>query len=907
MEVADPARLILPESLLTVATVQDAIDAYVSCLYPILLHAPTDNGCSCGTKHDTSASGSSSTGKHPIAKNWQSHQYTRDELLDQLARLKFTPNVGIVLGKQRGGAYIIALDVDDEARFKAIEAELGPLPETARCDSGRGYRFFFEIPPEIDTELLVNVTGLGGESGVDVKVKGGQVVVAPSLHANGKRYFWSRVGAIALLPSQWGLEIVGKPEPPKWIEKYTPQTLQQNRFAKNKAARYLEVAVTRNAAALAACGEGMRNNTLFRSACNLFELCAGLYLGREWNYVHEQLLRAARTAGLAEKEVRKTLESADKRVRESGKVRTPVWLAEPAHARPAPAPGDPPAPDEESTGVAPAPPDDPWQLAPNSVRPIIKVSTELYHNVDQSIEALKKDDNLYQRDKTLVYIARVTREESEVSPHVETDDGALHRQMVEGSPQICEMRLPTIRERLSKAAVFQKYVESSDRWKPILPTDAIVGAVHDRKEWAGIQTLVGIVETPTFCPGGIIVQTPGFDARTGYEYIPSETFPTVNDEVCTQENAQYYFKMLSDVFADFRYVSPAHRSVPIAAILTLIARPSIHGSVPAVLFDASTRGSGKTLQTDVIATVTTGRGAPRMNYTLNEEELEKILGGYALNGAPFICLDNVPTMRPFGGGPLDRCLTAKDKVHLRVLGRTEILSLTWRALIMATGNNMTLYGDTARRVLMARLEPQEESPERRTNFKYDDLLAFVRTQRPRLVAAALLILKAYHRVGRPDMGCARWGSFEEWSRLIPHAIRFAGGEDPMKARPECDEEVDVEAQALANVLDQLPLLHQKLKDFAPESVGDIGIAARTMVTALYEQNPEWPEFEPLREAVETLCKSRSGKHVGKPDAIQLGYKLRSMRSRVVNGKKLMGRPGDAHVTMWKVEPAGVSD
>ena len=907
MEVADPARLVLPASLLTIATVQDAIESYVTCLYPILIHAPTDNGCSCGTKHDTSASGSSSTGKHPIAKNWQSHQYTRDEILDQLARLKFTPNIGIVLGKQRGGAYVISIDVDDEPRFKAIEAELGPLPDTARCDSGRGYRLFFEVPDHIDTELLVNVTGLGGESGVDVKVKGGQVVVAPSLHANGKRYFWSRAGIVALLPAQWGLELVTKPEPPKWVEKFTPQTLQQNKSAKNKAARYLEVAVTRNAASLAACGEGMRNNTLFRSACNLFELCAGLYLGREWNYVYEQLLRAARAAGLAEKEARKTIDSADKRVRESGKVKTPVWLAEPQHARPPPTPGDPPpAPEQESTERAPAPPDDPWQLAPNSVRPIIKVSTELYHNVDESIEALKRDENVYQRDKTLVYIARITREESEVSPHVETDDGALHRQMVEGSPQICEMRLPTIRERLSKAAVFQKFVESSDRWKPILPTDAIVAAVHDRKEWVGIPTLVGIVETPTFCPGGVIVQSPGYDPRTGYEYIPSEKFPEVRDEACTQENAKWAFNFLNDVFADFRYVGPPHRSVPIAAILTLIARPSINGSVPAALFDASTRGSGKTLQTDVIATVTTGRGAPRMNYTTNEEELEKILGGYALSGAPFICLDNVPTMRPFGGGPLDRCLTARDKVHLRVLGRTEILSLTWRALIMATGNNMTLYGDTARRVLMARLEPQEESPERRTKFKYDDLLAYVRVQRPRLVSAALLILRAYHLAGRPDMGCARWGSFEEWSRLVPHAIKFAGGADPMLARPECDEEVDVETQALANVLDQLPKLHMRLQEYAPDSVGDAGIAARTIVMALYDQDPEWSEFEPLREAVETLCKPKTGRSVGKPDAIQLGYKLRSMRSRVVGGKKLIGRPGESHVTMWKVETAGVS-
>ncbi len=54
-------------------------------------------------------------------------------------------------------------------------------------------------------------------------------------------------------------------------------------------------------------------------------------------------------------------------------------------------------------------------------------------------------------------------------------------------------------------------------------------------------------------------------------------------------------------------------------------------------------------------------------------------------------------------------LRVKD-VELRILGATKIVTLPWRALIMATGNNISFYGDTSRRVLMARLEPTEEKP-----------------------------------------------------------------------------------------------------------------------------------------------------------------------------------------------------
>ncbi len=48
-----------------------------------------------------------------------------------------------------------------------------------------------------------------------------------------------------------------------------------------------------------------------------------------------------------------------------------------------------------------------------------------------------------------------------------------------------------------------------------------------------------------------------------------------------------------------------------------------------------------------------------------------------------------------------------------------------------------------------------------------------RTERPRLVRAALTLLRAWVVAGRPDMGLPLWGSFEEWSRVVPAALVFA--------------------------------------------------------------------------------------------------------------------------------------
>jgi hypothetical protein len=278
-----------------------------------------------------------------------------------------------------------------------------------------------------------------------------------------------------------------------------------------------------------------------------------------------------------------------------------------------------------------------------------------------------------------------------------------------------------------------------------------------------------------------------------------------------------------------------------------------------------------------------------MGYPVTDEELEKVLGAYALRGATLINFDNVT--RAFGGGPIDRCLTAGDAVELRVLGRSEIPSLRWRAVILATGNNVELHGDTARRVLISRLESPLENPEERTGFRHPDLLGWVRTERRRLVCAALTILRAYVVAGRPDVGVRPWGSFEAWSALVPAALVWAGSADPTKARPSIDLGREPEKQALTTLLDRLPRLDPGQ-----------GLTAKDIIAVLYSSDPRRGHAPPdghddLREAVETLTKTPAGKV---PSSSDLGYAFRKLRSRIVSGKKLTGEPDAKGITRWQV-------
>jgi len=313
-------------------------------------------------------------------------------------------------------------------------------------------------------------------------------------------------------------------------------------------------------------------------------------------------------------------------------------------------------------------------------------------------------------------------------------------------------------------------------------------------------------------------------------------------------------------------VSDAALAVPIAAVLTIVGRPAIEGNVPAFGVDAPTRGTGKTLLTDVAGTIATGRRLSKITFPPSAEELEKILAGYARQASALFCWDNVTV--PFGGGPLDKVLTCGDTVDLRILGQTSVQTFRWRAVQLFTGNGIELCGDTSRRVLVCRLESPLEDPENRADFKYPDLLEHVRHNRPRLVGAALTLLRAYVVAGRPPVaGVKRWGSFEQWSDLIVRAIVWAGGPDCQGARPADDETADPEKSDLAQLL------------------------------------AVWPESANGLTTAELLTHTDGGLHhvvnrIVLPDergdrSKKLGKRLTRMRGRVVGGRRIDSRSLDA--------------
>ncbi len=482
-------------------------------------------------------------------------------------------------------------------------------------------------------------------------------------------------------------------------------------------------------------------------------------------------------------------------------------------------------------------------------RPTIQVGTSIAEMTDAAEAALvdRPELGVFARGNVLVRVVRDTAQELRWLARAAS------------MPCIVSARPPWLREQLDRAAQWSKAS------RPAIPPKDVVATLADRGEWK-LPPLEGIVESPVFLPDGNVITEPGYDPRTGLLFIPAGgSFPQIQSRP-TRDDARGACEMLLDSLVDFPFVAEADRAVVLAAILTLIARWSIQGPVPAFAFRSHTPGSGKTLLADFVAMIATGRDAPRMTSPRDDDEARKRIMALALAGAPLVLIDNV--VGAFGSKSLAAALTAETWSD-RVLGLSETRTVPLRAVWMVTGNNITFQGDLGRRVVLCDIQPPEEFPEDRTGFRYDPLLDHVRVVRKQLVAASLTILRAFHEAGRPEHGGPPKGSFEAWDRLVRACLIWAGGVDPLATAQRLRSEGDKDREALDAALQALTEQFQDAEFRAADAVE----ATRSSLTLL--------------EALTNFA----GCDVARLDARLLGYALRGALGRPVRGMKLDRRSG----------------
>jgi hypothetical protein len=389
-----------------------------------------------------------------------------------------------------------------------------------------------------------------------------------------------------------------------------------------------------------------------------------------------------------------------------------------------------------------------------------------------------------------------------------------------------------------------------------------------------IHHLEQVIEVPIMRKDGTLLQAEGYDAETEL-YLDSGglVLPPIPDEP-TIADAKRALTVLKEPIKAFPFIEASDRAAALAAMLTVLVRPSIRTS-PLFAFRAPKMASGKSLLADVVAMIATGRVAPVMTPGKDDEEMRKRLTAFLLAGFPMGCIDNVE--QPFGGEAICSVLT-QGVWRDRVLGKSEMVTLPTAVVWTLTGNNVVFVGDITTRVVVCDLDPRVERPEERV---FDvDLHKWVPEHRGELVAAGLTILRAYQVAGRPRQGLTVFGRFEEWSDTVRSALVWLGEADPCAGIARI-RDVDPVREQIGRVL---ALWHQTFGD-------DVMTVAEIIEWATLPAN----DAHPFSRAIAEVARGERG-----PDPRRLGHWLAKVERRVEGGLQCVRMGLRSGATLWAV-------
>jgi Bifunctional DNA primase/polymerase, N-terminal len=520
-----------------------------------------------------------------------------------------------------------------------------------------------------------------------------------------------------------------------------------------KVSAYAKAALESECKKVAAALPGTRNNTLNEAAFNLGQLVGGGALDEQ--IVRDRLFEAAETCRLvADDGAQQTWNTIDSGIM-AGKQKP--------RSRPQP-------------------------LSQSGTRPTIGLADgELLRVLTEIEDALLLSGlPIFSRAGTLVEPV------TEIMPAADGGKTTVAR-LKELSP---ESFLPVIAE----AATFQKW---NVRRKALADTDPPLHHVRvllaSERRWR-FPHVNGIITTPTLRPDGSLLADPGYDTETELYLAPGFSIPSIPEHP-TKDQALAALKLLIDLLSEFgfkrstggEHEKKLNRSVALSGLLTPLVRGSLP-TAPLHLIRAHMPGTGKSYLVDVAAVIATGRRCPVTTALKSTEETEKRLHAIVLSGIPIFSLDNCA--HDLSGEFL--CQVAeRSVVKIRILGRSETPDCEVRTAVYATGNNIGLKGDMARRGLVCDLESLDERPELRRFHR--DTLRQAGANRATYVAAALTIMRAYLATGAPEV-CGPFGSYAEWSIMARAPLVWLGEPDPV-ASVDASQAEDPELGELRRYID----------------------------------------------------------------------------------------------------------
>jgi hypothetical protein len=142
-----------------------------------------------------------------------------------------------------------------------------------------------------------------------------------------------------------------------------------------------------------------------------------------------------------------------------------------------------------------------------------------------------------------------------------------------------------------------------------------------------------------------------------------------------------------------------------------------------------------------------------------------------LREAPAII--NIDNVTDIIKSPILAALLTAPAIRDRLLGKSQMLELPVRSVLISTGNNLRVGGDMVRRCYYIKIDANAVHPHMRTGFKYE-LPQYAIDNRGRIVAGLLTMARAWLCAGRPRGRNPVLGSFESWCRVVGGILEYSG-------------------------------------------------------------------------------------------------------------------------------------
>ena len=400
-----------------------------------------------------------------------------------------------------------------------------------------------------------------------------------------------------------------------------------------------------------------------------------------------------------------------------------------------------------------------------------------------------------------------------------------------------------------------------------------------------LKRLNSVITAPTLRPDGSVLDTLGYDTKTQLLYDAMDGSQSV-PAFPTRQQALQALDELWLPFTDFPFCRPLDRAVHLAALLTTSVRASLPSS-PGFAYDAPIQGSGKTLLARCVGVLAQGSDPSVWPHTAgrDDEEVRKRLFTVLRTGAKVLIWDNV--VGSFDSAAMASCMTSPTFSD-RILGQSVSSTVPNRMIVILTGNNITLQGEMPRRTLVCRIDPRTERPFARS-FNLDPYL-HCKQHRPRMLVAALTLIRASLSHGGGKAAVGRLASFEEWDSWVRRAVIFSDELKPgmfgdVMEGIHANQSADPEQEALASLL----AAWVKVFGMSPISTSELLAAAND----IFNDNDKLR----LREAIEAVTNSERGKLSAKGLGRHLGYRI----GRIAGGRLLEKGPKTEDRQTWRVK------